>query len=514
MSGYGVNGIGDGAQATLATGSAITSDLMQILQATEIQPGSEPSYQLCKAIYTGLPLGSKMADAPINMAQSQDREIEVPDGPEEKLIEAFKREWRNIGRIGADAIIHNLMKTSRIYGIASLVVGERGKDPSKPIDRARMHEADLYFNVLDPLNTAGSLVLNQDPNAPDYQKPDAIRVGSQMYHPSNTVVMLNEQPIYISFTNSAFGFVGRSVYQRALFPIKSYVQTLLTDDWIAYKAGVLVAKMKQETSNANRRLFGMWGWKRQQLKTAQTGNVLSISPEEDIQSINLLNLEGPYALARDNILKNIATAANMPARMLDQETLVSGFGEGEEDAKQIARYIDRVRIEMYPAYAFMDEIVQRRAWNPVWYADLQREFPEYRKVSYETAFNQWRNSFTATWPNLLIEPDSERILVEDIRFKSVIGLIETMAPMLDPENRANLVMWAADEINARKELFAVDIQIDEHELHENGPQNVEGRDPNREPEVSPFSYQDASRNTVDELKTLLAARRQRRASAA
>jgi hypothetical protein len=515
MSGsFGTAGIGDGAQATMQVGAALTSDLMQILNATEIQPGSQPSYQLCKALYTSHPLGSKMAEAPINMAQSQEREITVSDGPEERLKEAFQRVWKNLGVIGADAIVHNAMKTARIYGIASLAMGARGHDPRKPIPRDRLHELDLYFNVLDPLNTAGSLVLNQDPNAPDYQKPNAVVVGSQVWHPGNTVVMLNEQPIYISFTNSAFGFVGRSVYQRALYPLKSYVQTMITDDLVAFKAGVIVAKMKSETSNANRRVWNMWGWKRGQVKTATAGNVLSISVEESIESLNFQMLEKPYQLARDNILKNIATAANMPARMLDQETMVSGFGEGEEDAKQIARYIDRMRIEMQPLYTFLDDVVQRIAWSPDFFRDIQRDHPEYRGKSYEVVFNQWRNSFVPMWPNLLVEPDSELILVEDVRFKSVVALIETLTPILDPANRAQLVMWASEEINARKKLFANELVIDQAELEANGPQNVVSERPEgEEPEGEPYSYRDAqgdaAAEVLAELRTIIAAARRK-----
>lgn len=505
MSGYGTSGIGDGAQATMSVGSALTSDLMQILSATEIQPGSDPSYQLCKALYTSHPLGAKLAEAPIDIAQSQAREITVVDGPEDRLKEAFERTWKSIGTIGADAIIHNLMRTSRIYGISSLAVGARGLDTEKEIPRSKLHELDLYFNILDPLNTAGSLVLNQDPNAPDFQKPTALRVGSQYYHPANTLVMLNEQPIYISWSNSAFGFVGRSVYQRVLYPLKSYVQTMITDDLVSFKAGVLVAKMKSETSNTNRRVSNMFGWKRSQVKTASTGNVLGIGLEESIESLNMLNLEAPYHLARENILKNITAGAPMPAQLLDMETMVSGFGEGTEDAKNIAHYIDRVRMAMRPAYEFMDTLVQHIAWNPSFYRDLQRDMPEYKKIPYETAFNQWRNSFSTTWPNLLTEPESEMIIVEDVRFKSVVALIETVSPLLDPLNRARMVMWAADEINARKKLFENQLIIDEGELEKNGPQNV------KEPEVAPFAYEDsASDNPVAELKRLIDKRKQGR----
>lgn len=518
MSGYtGALGVGNGAQAVQSTGAALTSDLMQILESTEIEPGSQPSYALCKAIYTSHPLGAKMADDPINIAQSQQRELSIPDGPEERLRDAFQRTWNRLGVIGTDAIIHNAMKTARIYGISTLGMGAVGYDPAKPLPTDRLHELDLYFNVFDPLNTAGSLVLNQDPTSPDYQRPQRVVAAGQSWHPANTVVMLNEEPVYISYTNSAFGFVGRSVYQRALYPLKSYVQAMRTDDMVVFKAGVLVAKMKAQTSNTTQRVMNMWGWKRSQVKTATSGNVLSIGTEENIESLNMQALELPYRLARENILKNIATAANMPARMLDQETLVSGFGEGQEDAKQIARYINRVRVEMQPLYSFFDDVVQHIAWNPDFYADLQKDFPEYKGISYDVVFNHWRNSFSAIWPNLLIEPESEQVLVDDVRFKSIVALIETLAPALDPDNRASLVMWAAEEVNARKKLFATELQLDEDALRKNGPQTIEGRNPDREPEVPPFAYEDSQprrvNDTAEKLRLLIGQRKASRRAA-
>jgi hypothetical protein len=63
----------------------------------DIEPGDQPSYELCKTIWAAHPLGAKMVEAPIAMAQSQEREISVPDSPEEMVRDAFQREWKAIG---------------------------------------------------------------------------------------------------------------------------------------------------------------------------------------------------------------------------------------------------------------------------------------------------------------------------------------------------------------------------------------------------------------------------------
>lgn len=488
MSGYGTSTVENNNGFAALSATPIGSSLMQMLMAEDIQPGRQPDYQLCKIIYVSHPLGAKLAEAPINMAQSQKREIAIPAGPESRLIPAFEREWGAAGKIGADRLIANTMKTARIYGIASIVAGTRGTKQTSPMPWERLHDLDLFYNVLDPLNTAGSLVLNQDPNAPDYQKPRTIQANGQEWHSSRAVVVMNEDPIYIEFTNAAFGFVGRSVYQRALYPLKSFLQSLITDQYVMQKIGLLVWKSATPTSVQSNRIMSMFGWKRQQLQAGNTGNVLTIGHEEDVVSLNFQNLEGAGRMTRENILKNIAMAAGMPARLIDQETMASGLSDGTEDAKQIARYIDRMRVEMQPLYAFFDDIVQRRAWSPEFYRGIQKDYPEYRKVPYETAFYQWRNSFAATWPNLLVEPDSERIKVEETRFKAVTALVEVLAPLLDPENKAALVAWASDNINDRKELFSAPLVIDEDALAAYvPPQPMAGGEESKEPEPRPFS---------------------------
>ena len=473
------SGVNDGSQATIQVGNGLTTSLMQLLQAEDIQPGSSPSYETCKAIYNYHPLGSKMADAPLNMAQSQKRELSIPDAPEEELIQAFEAEWARTGKVGCDVLIHNTMKTARIYGIASVIVGARDVDPSDPLDVWKLHEQELYFNVLDPLNTAGSLVLNQDPNAADYQKPQTLRVGGQVYHPSRACIMMNEQPIYISFTPSAFGFVGRSVYQRALFPLKSYIQSMITDDIVTTKAALIIAKLKSPGSITDNRTHYFWQFKRNAIKAAQSGNVLSIGVDETVESLDLKNLKDAAEFARNNILKNIATAANMPASLINNETLAEGFGEGSEDAKQIARYIDRVRIEMRPLYSLFDDIVMHRAWSPEFYESLQDKYPEYKAKPYETAFYAWKNNFKAEWPNLLEVSDDKKVEVDAKIMESARALFEVMVPKMDQENVARMAGWISDVANSRTMLVSspLDLDLDAIAAFE-PPQNVAGAEPN------------------------------------
>lgn len=432
------------------TGSTLGTPLQQILMADDIQPGSDPSYQLCKLIYSFHPLGGKMVDIPIRLAMSQKREISIKKGPEERIREAFESEWESIG---ADTYIANTARLSRIYGAASLVFGAKGVPTDRPIKPMDLPGLDLYFNALDPLNTAGSLVLNQDPNAPDFQKPTVVTAAGQPYHPSRAVVMFHESPLYIEFTASSFGYVGRSTYQRALFPLKSFIQSLITDDMVTRKAGVIVAKMKAPGSIVDRAMTVMAGIKRNLVKEAETNNVISITPEEAIETLNMQNTDTAMTVARKNILENIAAAANMPAKMLNSESFAEGFGEGSEDAKDVVRFVEGVRGDLEPLYQFFERIVMFRAWTPEFYETIKADLPEYKNVSYTQAFFEWRNSFTASWPSLLVEPESELVKVDETKLKNVISMVEVMLPNLDPENKTTLLDWAATNFNECKNLL-------------------------------------------------------------
>ena len=446
-------------------GTSLGNALQQILMAEDIQPGDSPSYQMCKTLMSYHPLGAKMTDTPIMMAQSQRRRIVVPDGPEDELKEAFDREWE---AIGADRHIFNCGRLARCYGVASVALLGEGTPPNRDVNFKELYHSKIGFNVLDPLNTAGSLVLDQNPNSIDFQKVPGIAVGGVAYHRSRTVTIMNEEPLYIEYTSSAFGFVGRSVYQRALYMLKSYIQTLLTDDLISLKAGLLIAKQKGPGSVIDNVMAWVAGQKREMLQQGMVGGVLSIDVEEAIETLNLQNLDGAYSLGRKNIIDNIATAADMPALVLNQETMASGFADGTEDAKRVTQFVDRIRIWLQPLYAFFDQIVMYRAWNPDWYTTIQKKYPEqWGRVPYNAAFYRFKNSFKAEWPNLIEEPDSEKIKVQDVKLKAIIALVEVLAPLVtDPHNRAALIQWAAENFNEIEMMFTSPLVLDFEQLEE------------------------------------------------
>ncbi|EPY4345929.1 anti-CBASS protein Acb1 family protein [Klebsiella pneumoniae] len=458
-------------------GSCSHSELMALLDSDDIQPGSTAGYETCKTIYLFHPLGGKMVDRPIKMAMNESRTVHVSQayGIEQRLRDAFEREWRSLG---ADKHIANAARISRIYGVSAIAMLVDNQEPSLAVDYRTLYKHNVTFNILDPLNTAGSIVLNQDPNSKDFQKVEGIRVAGKPYHKSRCVVQQNEDPIYLAYNSAAFGFTGRSVYQRALFPLKSFIQTMRTDDMVAVKGGLLVTKIKGPSSVVNNMMLKLSGIKRMMLKRGKTGEVLQIGDSDNIESIDLSNLEKPLDSARKHILENVAAAADMPAIILNSETFAQGFGEGTEDARAVAVYIDNIREWMDQLYAFFIRVCQYRAWSIDFFQSLRADFPEL-KNTYSLYFASWINNFEYRWPSSLKEPESEKVKVDEIRFKAIVSMLEVLLPQVntDDENRALLIEWAQTNANANESLFPQRLDLDIESLKTNRPQQPQSDDP-------------------------------------
>ena len=441
-------------------GLGSNSPLSVILQAQDIIPGDEPSYQVCKAIYTSHPLGKKIIDSPIVKAMHRPRELSVSNMPPE-IVDRFNEIWN---KLEVDAVIADCARLARIYGISSIaIMPEDGKKPDEPLLKEDLWSGNIKFNVFDPLNTAGSMVGILDPNNPDFLKYSTIAVAGVPYAKNRTHIQLYEAPVYLSYTSSAYGYVGRSAFNRALYPLQSYVQSMITDHIYMLKAGVLVAKINQPGSIIDKIQQTAQNIRLNILKIAKVGNTVSIKPDEAIESLDLKNLE--YQEPRRNILENIALSLDMPTQFLTSDRLSQGFGEGKEDSRILAGFIESIRQEMAPIYKFMDSIIQRVAWNPDFFLAIQsKEKDQLGGLSYDEFFFRCQRDFKALWPDAL-EPDrKEKAEYQTAQYECLQKVYETLDPICSGDNRVNLSVWFVDNANSLKELIPNELNLDFDEV--------------------------------------------------
>ena len=435
------------------------SGLQSILGATEIQPGTEVGYGICKSLFVYHSLGKKMAESPVAQAMAMPRVISVPDAPEDEAVKRFEEVWEHLN---INAKILSVATLARVYGVASVgLLPDKDEKSTTPVNFKKLHAEDIRFNVWDPLNTAGSFAVCQDPNDPLFQRNQKIVVSGQEYNRSRTCVLIHEQPIYLDYESSGFGWTGRSVYQRALYPLRTYLLLQQTNNLVATKCGIIVGKLAQNSSEVDKKTSQLTKFKLNLLKWAGIGDVIGIGLNDSLESLNLQNLDTSLSTVRKHILEDIAVSADMPAVMLNSESYAEGFGEGTEDAKVTVRYLDSLRIWMRPVYAYFDKMVQHIAWSPEWYERLQREYPDqFSGMDFDTAFYRFQSSFSAEWPSLLIEPESEKAKNEQVKIGAVLSIAQLLLSRADPENVARIVQWVQDNANENHLMFPDPLDLD------------------------------------------------------
>ncbi|EDH4007891.1 DUF1073 domain-containing protein [Salmonella enterica subsp. enterica] len=445
----------------------LSSSLMRILEAEEIQPGTDIGYELCKLLWQYHPLGGKLVEKPILMAMCKPRQYNVETDPDERVVRRFQEVWE---RMKVNEKIKNLFFLSRCYGAAAIGVGTDSVSCKEPLPTFGLTEDDVYINAWDPLNASGSMVTDQNPNSPFFQEANkTLKIGGKNWHPSRTLKIFNGTPIYLEFQSSTFGFTGRSVFQRVLYSLKSYINTMEASDLISKKAGVLVAKVAQNGSKADGIVAKVTGRKREVLKEAKNGGVISVGRDDDIASLNLQNIDGALNAARDNIIADIAAGSDVPAIIIKEEAFSNGFGEGKEDSKAVSQYIDGVRQQIEPVMDYFERLVQYIAWNEEFYQSLKNDYPDIITDDYKTTFYQWRREFTATWQELVEESPDQRRESDSKVIQQAAGLYAVVVPQLDPENRAAVTEWLASLVNSTQTYGEAPMIINPESLAEYQP---------------------------------------------
>ncbi|MGL5386645.1 MAG: anti-CBASS protein Acb1 family protein [Serratia sp. (in: enterobacteria)] len=453
--------------AELTNVGGVGSELSRLLQCANITPGDQASYEMCKIIWAEHPLGGKLVEKPITMALFKPRINNVDDDPDDKIVKAFEDAWL---ALGVTEKIRNLFFLVRCYGAAAIGVGTINEKSEDPLGGFGLSADNIFINVWDPLNAAGSMVTDQQPNSPDFQRPDdTLNISGQKWHPSRTMKIFNGAPIYLGYQRSAFGYTGRSVFQRALYPLQSFINTMVTDNLVSKKAGVIIAKVQQNSSVISN-LMGIANIaRRKDIKDAENEGVLSIGQSDSIESMDLQNIDKAMTTARDNIISNIAAASDTPSFLMKDEAFANGFGDGKEDSKAIAQYIDSVRQTIEPVILFFERIVQYIAWSEDFFNALKASNPEIISGEYQETFLSWRRSFRSKWPELMEKSPEEKQDADSKLIVRAIKYVSAMAPLVDPINRTKLIEWSNETINTTYVAKNNPIVFDYEYLQENAP---------------------------------------------
>lgn len=448
--------------AEIQLDSGLSSQLSKILDSEEIQPGTDVGYELCKLLWQYHPLGGKLVEKPISMAMCKQRQYSVDTDPDERVVRRFQEVWE---RMEVNEKIKNFFFVSRCYGAAAIGVGTTSVSCKDELPGFGLTEDDVYINVWDPLNAAGSMITDQNPNSPFFQEPKkTLKINGKSWHPSRTLKVFNGTPIYLEYQNSTFGFTGRSVFQRVLYPMKSYIGTMTANDMVSQKAGVLVAKTAQNGSVLSGIMAAATKVKREIIKIARNGGVISVGDKDNVESLNLQNIDGALNASRDNIISDIASGSDVPSILIKEEAFSKGWGEGSEDSKAVSQYIDGVRQQIEPVMDYFEKLVQYIAWSEDFFNSLKNDFPDIITDDYQTTFFMWRREFTAKWQELVEESPDKRRESDSKVIQQATALYTALSQNLDPENRATAADWLTSIVNATQTYGDVPLIIDKEAL--------------------------------------------------
>ncbi|MBW5853113.1 hypothetical protein [Yersinia enterocolitica] len=152
--------------------------LAEILDSELIRPGGDVNYNLCKLLWQFHPLGGKLVEKPILMAMCKPRQYNVETDPDERVVRRFRDVWE---RMEINEKVKNLFFLSRCYGAAAIGVGTDSVSCRETLPTFGLTEDDVYINAWDPLNAAGSMVTDQKPNSPYFQRAKVLQQACALY---------------------------------------------------------------------------------------------------------------------------------------------------------------------------------------------------------------------------------------------------------------------------------------------------------------------------------------------
>ncbi|CAB4132064.1 Protein of unknown function DUF1073 [uncultured Caudovirales phage] len=381
----------------------ITTDSQQardlIMEATSLD------YSLCQLIRRFHPVGQALVTMPIIKAQANGRKIQIHAAPQ-MAVEAFESVSM---RYGTDNLAQDLLAGSKAFGVNSIFIGQYGVETDSPLDISTLN-SNAFFNVVDPLTTAGSNTANQRPNYKDFlTTPSIIKVQGIGYHSSRCFTLRNpfEPSLFLNFNTAAFSYAPASCYERPLPYLKMFLENDLALSAGNKKVGSFIHKKAFSNQTAlDAANQSIKGFIRQKLSTLFSGDVAIIGKDDEITTVDLMHFSESLNATYNAIIDRISLSSSdgIPASMLKGALLSTGLSDGTNDKEKEDECIIKHQKALEPIYGFLDPLMMRIAWNdPDFYAAIQARYPEYRGVSHRSAVTQWVNSFQWEW-NPITEP--------------------------------------------------------------------------------------------------------------
>ena len=424
------------------------------------------SYSLAQTIRRFHPAGQALVSMPIIKAQANGRDIQIPTAPQ-MAIDAFNDVSM---RYGVDNLAADLLAGAKAFGVNSLIIGQYDVETESPLNVSTLSN-QAFFNIVDPLNTAGSNTQNQQPNQRNFLAlPSIVKVQGIGYHSSRCFTLRNpfEPAIYLNFNSAAFSYAPASCYERPLFYLKLFLENDIALSAGNKKVGSFVHKKAfQNTTTIDAANQSIKGFIRQKISDMFNGGVAVIGSEDEITTVDLMHFSESLNATYEAIIDRMALASSdgIPPSMLKGALLSHGLnGNGYHDKAKENECIEKHQKALEAIYAFLDPLMMRIAWNcPDFYKSIQARYPEYKNVSQRAAVQQWMSSYKAEWNSIEKPTDSELAEVNEKKMLQSQQLIQ-LAQGLQLDEDVLLDLFEShlnnlNDLNILPNKFEIDVNM-------------------------------------------------------
>lgn len=378
------------------------------------------SYEECKDIYTYWFLGKRIASALPNFALSAPREISFGNLPP-IVLDRFNE---IVKKYEVEKIVKQSAIYARVFGMSAIYASFQTQDKSgefapfdstKPLTYDELQKGKFAFNVLDPLNFAG-VQISQNPLDLDFQKIISISINGAQVHKQRFCTVLNGEPFYLRWIDSAYSFGTPSIYQNMQGIIKSINTALVALERIATKSSAIVFKTGEDgilnslSIEAGERALN-------ELRALRMDGGVKIPKDSDV---SLLNLQGSEVVNNiiDKMNQCLLMALNdTPSNLLLDKNLAQGFGDGDNDFKALIATIESYRQNTLKGiYDFVDKFVLGLAFDLGFlnetYAEYKDDLRDLEIYSARDLRETILNNFSWAFGNLY--PDTEATKLDNI----------------------------------------------------------------------------------------------------
>lgn len=391
------------------------------------------SYLECKDIYRFWPLGKRIASALPRFALSAKRAFVVKEAPREvneKLAEISEE-------LDIDGIVLRTSIYARVYGLACIYVAT-DVNRLEGLTYKQIQNAQITFNVLDPLAMGGSIVVDNDPLSVNFSKPVAVQIQGHEVSPSRMCIVYNDIPLYYKFNPSSFSFSGPSIYQNMTLLIRSWNRCIIAMQRLATKAASIIKTTKD---NANISGISLQAIERNLalIRSIENDGIASIRSGDELQFFNLTGVNEVDAIIQQLNTALMMALSDTPSGILLDKNLSVGLNDGSEDMKAILMAVEHFRVSMLlPMYKFLDKFLCHKAFSPQFIKTMKEQYPDlYRELSPNQILTKWLQDYSFEWGELYPQNENEKADTDSKLLDNLVKIKELGAEASSLEEAIN-----------------------------------------------------------------------------